>query len=371
MEGRKARVLAEFVQEMYVILFGIGLGNMLFLEKVDISEPLGMSYAFSAIFTISIAIKYWLDWATYLSGEVRSTGNEFIINFAILVNLLLFFVYFKNPIILAGLFIGLGFLDLIWVLNYLHENTVVLRLSRKANVKWILEKVFAIIVYLLVLILLFYFEIPKYLMTVILIIGFIIVRNISFRTVKQTRGLKFRKAKIEDANSIVDIHNQNARKNIKSNGQGFLLEETSDERLIKKFNDNATQYFVSTIKNKVVGFLQISIGIPSDELEEFENTIFYSEEDKQLIDNRHIHILTVGVSRGYKKTGVGKFIYQSLFRRFRGYSFSAYVVEKPIKNNASKVFHEKLGFEIMGRFISDFYYSLEDYRSILYLKRKD
>jgi len=182
--------------------------------------------------------------------------------------------------------------------------------------------------------------------------------------------MKFRKAKIEDASSIVEIHNENARKNMDAGQQSFLLNETSVEKLTKRLNSSATQYFVATIEEKVVGFLQISIGIPDDELEEYEQLIFYNESDKELVDNKHVHLLTLAVYKDYQNKGIAKFIYESLFENFKGYSFSGFVVEYPLENRSSIRFHEYFGFEILGRFISDFHFSMKDYRSIFFFRRK-
>jgi len=69
MADKKAIVLATFVQEMYIILFGIGIGNIVFINKIDFSTLLGFGHVVSAIFEISVTVnipinKYRLNYVS-------------------------------------------------------------------------------------------------------------------------------------------------------------------------------------------------------------------------------------------------------------------------------------------------------------------
>ena len=73
-----------FVNEMYAILIGIGIGNVLFAQKLDLSN---IPDVIMALFVTSVVLLYWWDWTEYLEDNIVTTKRELIIDFAVLIAL--------------------------------------------------------------------------------------------------------------------------------------------------------------------------------------------------------------------------------------------------------------------------------------------
>ncbi len=129
-------------------------------------------------------------------------------------------------------------------------------------------------------------------------------------------------------------------------------------------------YYLVKYQKKTVGFVQVHIGIPVEEESEYKKTIFYSNQTPQKISNtkNHLHILTIGVESKSKGLGVGQFLYESLFEKYSGYLFTAFVVSKPIANTASIMFHKKLKFKEVGYYQADVEFNLKNYESKFFLR---
>ncbi len=366
MAKKKSEIIAFFVQEMYVILFGVGLSNIIFLKKIDISSIQGIGYVLSAIFVIGVTIRYWLDWATYISGEIRSTNNEFVIDFAILINLLLLFGYYQDIKVLAILFFSLSVFDGFWVLNYVTENSKNLREGVINSRKWILEKLVGSIIFAFSAGMIWITDLHFLIQLSLILISFISVRKLSFRSVKKARGLVFEEAKISDLDDITRIHNDNARKNLKRLNQGFLLGELNQDILREKLNGKGNyKYFVALQDKSVVGFVQFHSGIPEEEWEEFSESEFIKESKEyfKTLTKSHQHILTVATSVDHKGLGIGSFLYTSLFKKYTDTIFSAFVVTSPFSNQASISFHENHMFKTYSVFKGGHDYKIANYSS--------
>ncbi|MEQ9414251.1 MAG: GNAT family N-acetyltransferase [Cyclobacteriaceae bacterium] len=353
---------------MYVILFGIGLGNIIFLKEIDIYSLLGIGHLISALFVIGVVIRYWLDWATYISGTVKSTDREFVIDFGILLNLLLLFAYFQSPSTLAYLFLSLSILDFAWVINYVHENKLALS-GKSDSKKWILEKCFGIITMILVALITRFFTPLFFLQLSLVIVGYFIVRNISFRSVKKTRGMKFRKARLDDLDQIVRIHNSNALINRLNAQKGYLLSEADADVLRGKLiSKSGYFYYVATNNEEILGFVQVKKGIPQEEEEEYLSAKKQEDIDTLISTEPHWHILTVAVNEDFKGTGVGKYMYNRLFEKYPESHFTAFVVFEPTRNTGSITFHEAMGFKEVGVFVGSKEYKIKNYESRLVIR---
>lgn len=140
MKESESRFVVTFVNQMYVILLGIGIGNV-FLRDFALAE---FDKAVAAIFVIIVVVFYWLDWVEGVEHSVSTTKGEFWIDLLILLSLVPLFAYYHEPIILALLFLWLGVVGLLWRINHywIDAHCTASQLPHK-----LFQKVYALLVY--------------------------------------------------------------------------------------------------------------------------------------------------------------------------------------------------------------------------------
>lgn len=358
------KFIGKFVNEMYAILLGIGISNIIFVQDIDLKN---VNQSIMALFVISVALIYWWDWSEHVESDVRTTKREFIIDFLILLNIEMLFAYFYDLKSLATAFIVLGFLDLLWVLNFQYEAKQAGTFQSKRAKTWILEKVVVILIYVLSCVLVTYTIISSYeiLQMACIILSFICVRNVGFNNIKDSRNFTYIKATYSEIQDIVEINNSyfDGRVNV----GGFLLKRLipNDVRQAIDFQENV--YFVAKdSRGETVGYIELRSQFPNEVLKDLE---WVSAIEVTNLLESQFYIEQVAIKQGYQRKGVGSFLYDQTLKTFPEKNFTAFVVSQPITNESSINLHEKMGFERMALYKKSQYAGMSPYESILFIKR--
>ena len=150
--GKENRFIGDFVNTVYAIFLGfgfVGIMKNIFSSNIALRiaiDNLKFFQLVMAFFAIIVICLYWWDWSENIEDKVKSTFPEFIIDIGILFTLLMILFQFDNPLTVTKLFFMLSFWNLIWVVNYLRENSEENR-SSFWNLKWIGQKIFALFLY--------------------------------------------------------------------------------------------------------------------------------------------------------------------------------------------------------------------------------
>ncbi|WP_413162791.1 N-acetyltransferase family protein [Capilliphycus salinus ALCB114379] len=216
-----------------------------------------------------------------------------------------------------------------------------------------------------------------------------------------TYKFNFRPAIPEDWEAIIDIHNSlvTRDKNV-LNYHGFLLAKTT-EKEIQDNIDKQTQYFVAVeqyleknpvfkhqikptpshqqktgfpnqnttnFTNNIRGFLALS---KPKITPEFLNQIIWKDDSyrNQILGERHLYIKIIATHPNHRGKGVAQFMYKSLYETFPNSFLSAFIVNKPISNHRSIIFHEKQGFYPVGTLKLESFLDFKNYESLLMVKQ--
>jgi L-amino acid N-acyltransferase YncA len=361
---KENRFIGAFVNEMYAILLGIGIGNILFVQKLDLSS---LFESGMGLFVTLVILIYWWDWTEYIGDNVVSTKREFIIDFLILINLEILFLLFNNPVSLSVGFIILGTLDLLWVLNYVFEKSD----NYRANTaKWIAEKLFSIALFSGI------WMLEKYVLKNnhnlmqggVLIGAFCLSRLISFNQLFHSASFNLVPATLEDYDSIVKINNSYLNPEGK---KAFLISELTIEKIKKHVSQGNTFYVLKMEKNdSILAFAELSTAIAADIIEKVEWNSIQQEMYFKSLKNDLLYIEKVAVSPGFKSKGYGKAVYKNLFQQYPDKSFYAFVMSSPHNNQISIRFHSDSGFSEAGKFNSKEFEGFKNYSSILFCRQK-
>lgn len=361
-EVKNNKFIGAFVNEMYAILLGIGLGNVLFVQQIDLSNKFEIMMG---LFVTGVILLYWWDWTEFLSDNVVSSKAEFIIDFLILINLEVLFLYYNKPINLSIVLIILSVLDLAWVVNYIKQNNGNFLAKNK---RWLFEKFFAISLFT------GFFFLNKYAISntklfyqgFAVIVSFILVRKISFKQVKKATRYNLEEAKESDYRNISQINNSYL--NPKEN-ESFMITEMSEEVIKERLTKNYSYFVLRNNGNQdILGFIELSQTVGNEVLEQ---VTWLNESAKNQIlskNNKLLYVEKIAVDKNYKKQGIGEAIYNNLFNMYKDFSFYAFIMDKPFTNKISMNFHEKIGFKESGTLNLDEFNSFKNYQSKLFYK---
>jgi len=131
--------------------------------------------------------------------------------------------------------------------------------------------------------------------------------------------------------------------NVSDKERGFLLSKMPFEFYEKTLNSSDYCY-VCEIDKEVVGFL---IAYPNKTMErrdELHSYLLdsYSEED-------FVYIFQIAVDPKHQREKIGVKLYEQLFKDSKIRSFKVITSKEPF-NKASRIFHQKLGFEELAVF---------------------
>ncbi len=359
-----SRFIGTFVNEMFAILLGIGMGSIVFSEGFSLTDPLGLA---SAVFVVVVVALYWWDWIDSVEQQVLSSRREFLIDLAMAFVFLMLFAFYGQPISLAAVFIALACLDLLWVANSCYECACLGKISPARITVAILRKLGAVAVFTGGYFVLRGFSdiLPPFIQFAVVVVCFAVVRILFFSHIRRIRAVVLRTATAADVERIAEIHNSHVlRREDSLSGDGFLLSPTSEEDIQRKLNDPSRSILVAaTIKNAVVGFVEVTERLPTGEL---ATVSWRSEDVKEKFDGGdHCHVLCVAVAREYLGRGCGQMIYHRLRQRFPKATLSAFIATSPVENSGSLTFHLHQGFEEVGVFQKPELYGLKNYKSVL------
>jgi L-amino acid N-acyltransferase YncA len=356
------KFIGAFVNEMYAILLGIGLGNVLFVQQIDLNNKFEL---IMGLFVTGIVLLYWWDWTEFLSDNVVSSKTEFIIDFLILINLEVLFLFYNKPYNISVIFIILSLLDLSWVINYIIQNKGNYIAKNKT---WIAEKIVAIALFTTLFLLLKYpfSSVELFFQGLAVIILFILVRKISFKQVKNAPRYSLDIAKPEDFEIIADINNSyyDPEKN-----KAFMITQMTEDIIQERIQKSYKYYVLRKFGNdEILGFIELSPSVGEEILQQvsWRNDKFR----KQILENHEnlLYVEKIAVDKTYKKQGVGEALYKNLFAKYSNCSFYAFVMDQPHTNEISMNFHEKLGFEEAGVLKLEEFKNFNNYQSKLYYK---
>jgi len=357
------RFIGAFVNEMYAILLGIGLGNVLFIQQIELTS---LYEIVMGLFVTGVVLLYWWDWTEFISESVVSSTSEFIIDFMILICLEILFLFFNKPVNLAFVFLLISVFDFAWVVNYIYQTSGNFVAQ---NSKWIVEKVIALCIYVVLFISLYFFfpYLPDTIKGGAVVATFLMVRFVSFNQVKKAQKYTFCRATNEELNIICEINNSYL---VQEDEKAFMITGMEPETLKLRRKSNY-QYFVLKYSgsNEVLGFVELSPSVGHELLEKVD---WLSMEDKkQWLDDECnlLYVEKIAVNPEFRGQKIGNVLYDSLFSQFQNYSFYAFVMSGPLKNTPSMRFHERNGFDHIGTFRQAKYNKFEHYESRLYFRK--
>ncbi len=362
----KNKFISMFVNEMYAIIIGIGIGHILFVQQLNLKN---LNDMVMVLFVTTIVLTYWWDWSEYIEADVQTSKREFAIDFFILIFLESLFAYYNNPAQLAIILFILAVLDLIWMINFVWESN---KESRNSIIKaktWLKEKILVILVYACTWSIFYVFKdnLYFYLQTAIIIISFTTARYIGFRYLKKAKNLIFRPAAPSDIQAIVKINNQYTELGNNADNHGLLLKKLDMENVENSIAANTNRYFVAQTSDSVInGFIEIADHFADNLLEHIQ----WEDEIMRdiVLSDRTIYIEQVAVDKNFQSQGVASYLYHSIFEMFPDTVFTAFVINRPIKNTSSISFHKKQGFKKAAYFESKQFLGMTNYESILFVK---
>ncbi|ADU32082.1 GNAT family N-acetyltransferase [Evansella cellulosilytica] len=336
------KFIGTFVNNMYAILLGIGISNIIFVQSLNI---MNLHESIMALFVTSVVLLYWWDWSEYIEEEVKSTKAEFIIDFMILICLQMLFANFNQPQDLAMYFVVLGCLDLLWVLNYIyfmkHES---LQSNMKAK-PWILEKVFCIGVYLLAWMILNTYSFSTYINIAIIIASFVIVRNLGFVQVRRKMKFMFEKATDADVSQMIEIHQTYHRRERKEGSLSKQLDVYEISNIIESKKERF--YVAKTVGGLTIGFIELT---KYTSLEQLPSVSWHSDNisDALMKNSCFLYVDQIAVRENYHNKGVAKYMYTNILERYRDATIITPIPTAPNRNTNAIVAHENIGFKEVG-----------------------
>jgi len=154
-----------------------------------------------------------------------------------------------------------------------------------------------------------------------------------------------RHAKVEDIGQILDITRKVNINNVLDTSNGFLLTERSYDFYENTINSN--YFYVYEINDKIVGFI---IAYPKEMIESMEKIDEYHAYLLENFKNENfIFIFQIAIDPEFQKQGIGKELHEYLFENAEIKNFIVATSKKPL-NEASRIFHKKLGFEDIDTF---------------------
>lgn len=213
-----------------------------------------------------------------------------------------------------------------------------------------------------------FLELNKWIQTFSILIAFLLIRQVGFNHI---RGEKFYflQADIEDAKNIIEINQSYLDKY--DNKAGFLINSLDYDELLDLICYNKKSFFIAKGEDKeFLGYAIIEEKIEEDILGGIEWNWIDKKNKEDFERFQFIYITQLAVKKEIIRKGIGKFIYENLFKKFPDRNFVAFVAKEPYLNRASREFHKALGFERIGIFKRERYLGLDNYKSYFFYKEK-
>jgi L-amino acid N-acyltransferase YncA len=357
---RHQRFVSRFVGELYVILIGIGIANVILRQQIDLTKWIQIVLA---VFVTVIVSLYWWDWAAYVEKYFLATPVEFAIDFACLIVLEFLFVHFKEPVRLAWNFLALGVVDLIWVINHIWQRPEQTFSIRR---RWVLQKILGLAIYGggLSLVLFMHnkgFGIERLGASVILTA--FLVRWLCFREVRRIYVATFRAAHKDDTPRIVQINRDYIDT---ARSDAFLLESLSEREVRSLRGESPARLFVAVRGSTILGYAKVSNALDESILSSL--TWLDPLLATSVRNGKILHIEHIAVDPRHVGKGIGRSFYEWLMRRQPKSVPCAFVALTPRCNASSLRFHASLGFEKAAIFRRGEFLGQNDYQSLLLVR---
>lgn len=362
---RDQRFVGVFVNEMYAILLGIGLGSVIFSESFELTNARSVVLA---VFATAVVLVYWWDWTDFVGEHVATSLGELFLDFLELIVMVYLFRTHESPAAFAATLAVLAVSDLVWVANHLRGCVACRRLHSSG---WIPRKFLGVAILGAVWLVVRFGEpglralhpiVGHWMPVVVLVAGFLAVRRFASSHVRSVPRARFRPARAADAAGIAAVHAQWAGE--RTEEAGFLLTPLKREDVERSLESENDRYFVVVgEEEEVLAFASVSDGVPSglrsdlDWFEEFPREEF-EREPRRVVD-------LVAVRGDRTRRGLGGFLYHSLFARYPESWWCGFVSVAPRRNAASLAFHEAAGFRYAARFRRSGFLGQKDYESLL------
>jgi predicted GNAT superfamily acetyltransferase len=149
-----------------------------------------------------------------------------------------------------------------------------------------------------------------------------------------------RKARLSDLDGIINVNKRVLYKDEMERGRGFLSAVLKKEVYTKKIK-KSKYFYVAVLNSRIIGFL---MGFewknmnppPTNHIHTFINEKYHRK--------KFIYVGMTGVLPRFQNMGVGKKMYETLFRSCRGKRIMLVTSAVPY-NKASEQFHLSLGFK--------------------------
>jgi ribosomal protein S18 acetylase RimI-like enzyme len=170
----------------------------------------------------------------------------------------------------------------------------------------------------------------------------------------------------KDITSIVTINNEF----ITSLGpDGFLVVPYDIESLTQNITRGEISFFIARdLHSAIRGYVGFAKSFDINLMKEMS---WNSSEDKELfisiVQNPHIYIKQVAVTKDFQRLSIGKSLYTYLENL--GFPLIVFVAERPVLNKTSLDFHIALGYKQVGRIHRDEFGRLQDYHSICFVRK--
>ena len=180
--------------------------------------------------------------------------------------------------------------------------------------------------------------------------------------------MEIRAAQNNDIRECVELNNQSILDSPSNSSSGFLVTKLTIEMLAEFDRDGILR--VAREQDRVIGFV---LGFTRDS-NFFRNLlplmpqVKWNDASIASIPTL-IYLYKKVVDLGWRRRGVASRLYESLFKEFPMYSYIGATVEKPVINQPSQMFREKLGFIRVGTFSAPEFEGLKNYQSGIYFKR--
>ncbi|MFX0074602.1 MAG: GNAT family N-acetyltransferase [Candidatus Hermodarchaeota archaeon] len=192
--------------------------------------------------------------------------------------------------------------------------------------------------------------------------------NVEIATVTDAQGILH--ALKQNLIEIRDVDKISKKQRKKLEDEGFLRKEVDIEYYKELIREPLTDIFIAKNKSgKIIGFASIhrkkfNIVKVRDVI---GNLTFENDKTKELLlneENEFTYLDQVSILPEFKRKGVGSVIFQKALSTINT-PIVAFIVEEPIFNKASALWHEHNGFELQA--ISDGEYKEKSFKFQIYV----
>jgi GNAT superfamily N-acetyltransferase len=354
------KFITVFVSELYVILIGLAIAELIYRGELDLAQPYKI---IMAIFVLLMVSLYWWDWAAYVEQSFVASRSEFALDFTVLILLVLLFRHFDQPVSLAGNFLALGGVDLVWALNHIREHPQQTFCRRR---DWLVQKSLGLLIYGLALAVVLCgrrWGWPEVGLASVVVVSALVVRFVCFRAVRRRDMMRLDRAGAGDVERIVALNQQYVNNGL---SDAFLLETLTASTVETLLSSEPPRLYVGRRAGRVTAYTKVSDAIDPQVLADLK---WFDPDLEALVRDRSLlHVEQVAVDPPDRNAGLGKRLYEKLLQLHPQATACAFVSLRPRCNSTSLRFHAALGFQKAAVFERDVFLGEKGYRSVLLVR---